>query len=129
LQAILQLLQHRVSGLRSVGISITSKREFKSLLRHSSLTEEQQTKCLEQSKTDGFLTAYSVHGYTVWFGMPCPKLDEVDYFDSVPDDSTKATLTKAFAKTLERQQGNRLLCTRLVDLMAKPAHKKDKVTA
>lgn len=129
LNAVNALLRQRVAGLNSVGISITSKREFKSMLRWSSMTEEQQAKCMEQSKSDGFLTAPGVHGYTVWFGVPCPKFDEVDYFDSVTDDSTKATLTKAFAKTLEKQQGNRLLCTRLVDLMAKPAQKKGKVTA
>ena len=130
LQGINALLRQRVAGLNSVGISITSKRDFKGMLRWSSMTEEQQAKCMEQSKSDGFLTAPGVHGYTVWFGVPCPKLDEVDYFDSVSDDSTKATLTKAFAKTLEKQQGNRLLCTRLVDLMAKPAtQKKGKVTA
>ena len=120
-----ELLRKRVAGLNSVGISITAKREFKGLLRYSGLTSEQQDKCLEQSKRDGFLTAQGVHGHTVWFAVPNPKLDESDPFDNIPTASaTKATLAKAFAASVEKAGNNRLLCTRLVDLMAKPASSK-----
>ena len=123
--AMNELLRKRVAGLNSVGISITAKREFKGLLRYSGLTGEQQDKCLEQSKRDGFLTAQGVHGHTVWFAVPNPKLDESDPFDNIPTASaTKATLARAFAASVEKAGNNRLLCTRLVDLMAKPASSK-----
>jgi hypothetical protein len=87
------------------------------------LTTEQQDKCWEQSKRDGFLQAPGAKGYSVWFGVPTPHVDESDYFDDVDWDSGKAALTKAFTKTLEQNGNNRLLCARLVDLMAKPAVK------
>lgn len=118
-----RMLCDRVPGLNSVGISITAKRDFKSLLRYTSMKQEQQDKCLEQSRRDGFLTATGVHGHTVWFAVPNPKLDDVDPFDTITGDATKSTLTKAFAASLEKAGNNRLLCTRLVDLMAKPAQK------
>ena len=122
--ALNRMLCDRVSGLNSVGISITAKRDFKNLLRYTSMKQEQQDKCLEQSKRDGFLTATGVHGHTVWFAVPNPKLDDVDPFDSIAYGmETKSTLTKAFAASLEKAGNNRLLCTRLVDLMAKPAQK------
>jgi len=122
--ALNRMLCDRVPGLNSVGISITAKRDFKSLLRYTSMKQEQQDKCLEQSKRDGFLTATGVHGHTVWFAVPNPKLDDVDPFDSIAYGmETKSTLTKAFAASLEKAGNNRLLCTRLVDLMAKPAQK------
>jgi hypothetical protein len=119
--ALNELLCKRIPGLNSVGISITPKREFKSLLRWSGLTEEQQTKCMEQSKRDGFLTAAGVHGHTVWFAVPNPRLDETDPFDTLTVNANKTALTKAFAASLEKAGNNRLLCTRLVELMAKPA--------
>jgi len=119
--ALNELLRKRVAGLNSVGISITSKREFKALLRWSGLTEEQQTKCMEQSKRDGFLTAEGVHGHTVWFAVPNPRLDESDPFDTLTANANKTALTKAFAASVEKAGNNRLLCARLVDLMAKPA--------
>ena len=119
--ALNELLCKRIPGLNSVGISITAKREFKGLLRWSGLTEEQQSKCMEQSKRDGFLTATGVHGHTVWFAVPNPKLDETDPFDTLTVNANKTALTKAFAASVEKAGNNRLLCTRLVDLMAKPA--------
>lgn len=119
--ALNELLCKRIPGLNSVGISITSKREFKALLRYSGLTEEQQNKCMEQSKRDGFLTAAGVHGHTVWFAVPNPRLDETDPFDTLTVNANKTALTKAFAASVEKAGNNRLLCTRLVDLMAKPA--------
>jgi hypothetical protein len=113
-----------------VGISITPKRDFKSLLRYSGLKAEQQDKCLEQSRRDGFLTAEGVHGYTAWFAVPNPRVDESDPFDSlIAGDASKANLKKAFEASLEKAGNNRLLCTRLVDLIAKADSRKAKVTA
>ncbi len=130
LKALLSLLSKRVTGLRSVGISITPKRDFKSLLRYSGLKAEQQDKCLEQSRRDGFLCAEGVHGYTAWFAVPNPRVDETDPFDSlIAGDASKANLKKAFEASLEKAGNNRLLCTRLVDLIAKADSKKAKVTA
>lgn len=130
LKALLSLLSKRVAGLRSVGISITPKRDFKALLRHSGMKQEQQDKCMEQSKRDGFLTAEGVHGYTAWFAVPNPRVDESDPFDSlIAGDASKATLKKAFEASLEKAGNNRLLCTRLVDLIAKAETRKAKVTA
>lgn len=130
LKALLTLLSKRVTGLRSVGISITPKRDFRALLRHSGMKQEQQDKCMEQSKQDGFLTAEGVHGYTAWFAVPNPRVDESDPFDSlIAGDASKANLKKAFEATLEKAGNNRLLCTRLVDLIAKAETRKAKVTA
>jgi hypothetical protein len=123
LKPLVQMLQTRVEGLSAVGISIGSRRDFKGMMRNSGLTTEQQNNCWEQSKRDGFLQAPGAKGYSVWFGVPTPHVDESDYFDDVDWDSGKAALTKAFTKTLEQNGNNRLLCARLVDLMAKPASK------
>ncbi|NBT69646.1 MAG: hypothetical protein EBT78_18005, partial [Betaproteobacteria bacterium] len=126
-----RILRGRVSGLNSVCISLCAKRDFRSIIGNQ-VTNEQASKILAAAKREGFVTVEeNKQGYTQLFGVPVATLEVVaDPFDSVRIGAiNKTTLTKAFSKSLEQAGNNRLLCTRIVDLLAKPAKVARKVVA
>ena len=126
-----RILRGRVAGLNSVCISLCAKRDFRSIIGNQ-VTNEQASKILAAAKREGFVTVTeNKQGYTQLFGVPVATLETIpDPFDSVRIGAiNKTTLTKAFSKSLEQAGNNRLLCTRIVDLLAKPAKVTRKVVA
>jgi len=115
------LLAKRVQGCNVIGISLCPTREFRQVMINGNAKKGKDGSyddAIETAKVKGYAEASDCYGYTKWFGMNAPYLDNSDYFVAVDSDAPKAVLTKAFAKTIKKSTLNRSLLTRFVDLIS-----------
>ena len=122
-RALNHLLAKR--GFNVIGISLCPTREFRSKMQDGQAKRKGNNydNEMEAAKTKGFCEAEDCYGYTKWFGMNAPHLDENDYFVGITETAPKSVLTKAFAKTIKQGTMNRLLLSRFVDMIASHAKK------